>query len=161
MKGAKRSDAIARAPGTPMCNQTPKEPLGNSGNSSRFNVVVVQMDATADQFILFPELYADLPRSERSKWKQLKEMMDISQENGQLIPQNLAAVVLDVSNQRISDLINNQTLRCWEFLGKKFVCEKDLLAYATSERKAGRPIRERSNMELLGQCRAATKASKK
>lgn len=85
---------------------------------------------------------ADEPKRVKNHWDEAKEMNKVSEENGHLVPPAWAAVLLDVSQQRVSDLIAEERLRCWVFFGKRLVCLKDLAEYSNTERKAGRPVGE-------------------
>lgn len=93
----------------------------------------------AEQFALFPEMLRGLPRKEKSKWEQLREMQEITRERGALLPTGLAAEVLDLSRQRLFQLLEAGRISQHEFFGRKWVTEKDLLDFAKSERKPGRP----------------------
>jgi hypothetical protein len=102
------------------------------------------------QIEFFPG-FENVSRKERSKWAIIGEMSQISQEHGQLIPQDLAWKILDISKQRMSQLVNEPgeaRIRSWQFFGKTWVCENDLRAYAVSEREAGRPLKEKPLKEL-------------
>lgn len=98
----------------------------------------VNIDSTLD----FPFL-AELPKREKSKmanfWDRLAEMRAVSQEKGPLIPIRFAARLLGISHQRVTELMKLGRLECYEVDGHSFVPESSLVAFAKSERKAGRP----------------------
>ena len=94
--------------------------------------------------VLFPELYEQLDKRERSRAEELAEMTRAAIRHGALIPPSLAAEVLDVSKQRAYELIEKGRLRRFDFFGKTWVCESDVLEFAASDRKAGRPMVKRN-----------------
>ena len=87
---------------------------------------------------------ADLPKREKSKvvrvWEAFQELTRISETEGIPIPQSFAARILDVSPQRVCDLANEGRLTVVQVNGTRFVTENSVVAYAKSERKAGRPL---------------------
>jgi hypothetical protein len=89
-----------------------------------------------EQFTLFPEI--KIPKRERTKWDELCEMQAVVGEHGALVPPASAAEVLDVSKQRVDQLINKGALRAFEFFGKRWVCQSDLKGYVETGRKSGR-----------------------
>lgn len=96
---------------------------------------------------------ADLPKREKSRlqaaWEIVEEIKRLSAEQGALVPPGLAATCLGVSHQRVWELCNLGTLQRVEIAGHGYVTEDSLLAFAKSERKAGRPPKVPSNKELL------------
>lgn len=93
-----------------------------------------------EQFALFPEMLEGLPVREKTRWEQLQEMNGISRERGAMLPMATAAEVLDVSKQRVHQLVLEGRLQAFEFLGRKWVCESDMLEFARGVRTPGRPI---------------------
>lgn len=89
-----------------------------------------------------------LPKREKSKvvkvWDLFQEMSRVTDEKGMLVPQSLVAKVLDVSRQRIHDLVKQGGLETHDVFGVPFVTERSVVAYAKSERKAGRPMKVES-----------------
>lgn len=75
----------------------------------------------------------------KGKWRELQEMSRVIAKEGLLCPVNTAAGLLDLSPQRVNQLMNENTLRYWEFLGRRYVRARDLAAFVELERKAGRP----------------------
>lgn len=84
-----------------------------------------------------------LPKREKSRiqkaWDLVSALNKAQQEKGNLIPYGLAAKVLGVSATRITELRRLGTLDSVEIDGHVFVSEHSLIAFAKSERKAGRP----------------------
>jgi DNA-directed RNA polymerase subunit F len=87
---------------------------------------------------------ADLPKREKSKlrklWDGLSELSKVAEEKGMLIQQSVAAKLLDVSPQRVNDLVKLGRLEIYVFNGVPLVTENSVVDYAKSERKAGRPV---------------------
>lgn len=88
----------------------------------------------APQFELFPEMLKGLPKREKTRWEELREMQELTREKGALLPRGTAAEILDVSRQRVDELIKAGRIELFKFLGKSWVCESDLLRFAKSER---------------------------
>jgi hypothetical protein len=57
-----------------------------------------------------------------------------------LVPQTFTAGLLDISKQRVAQLIDAGKLEAVEFNGTRFVTERSVVALAQSERKSGRPF---------------------
>jgi len=97
-------------------------------------------DAVANDF----PFVAELPKREKSKvvkvWESFQELARISETEGVLIPVSFAAKVLDVSRQRIDELIAGERMKCYLVNGHRFVSENSVVEYAKGERKAGRPV---------------------
>jgi excisionase family DNA binding protein len=87
------------------------------------------------QFELFPEIVG-LKKPSRV---QVGEMYEIVKERGGLLPTGEAAKMLKVSRQRLFELIGEGRIEALNFLGRKWVCEDDLLKFANSSRSPGRP----------------------
>jgi hypothetical protein len=70
------------------------------------------------------------------------QFMKVSrQEDGLFLPAQ-AAIALEVSNQRVLELIEVGRLRSWEFFGKRYVSCREVMQRVQSERlKGGRPKR--------------------
>lgn len=64
-----------------------------------------------------------------------------TKENGLLVPPALAAGILNVSPQRVNELINDGRLKRIEIGGKPFVTENSMEAFVREERKNGRPYK--------------------
>ena len=93
----------------------------------------------AEQALLFPDV--KLPKREKTRWEQVCEMQEVIAREGTLLPQSVAAEVLDVCKQRVTQLVQTKRLRTWEFLGKTWVCQSDLKDFVEGGRKNGRPTK--------------------
>lgn len=60
---------------------------------------------------------------------------------GALVPREMLPTLLDVSPQRIAQLVNEGQLAQEEIQGHRFVTEESLVAWVKLERKAGRPCK--------------------
>lgn len=119
---------------------------------------VSSVSSAAAQLSMFPELLKEeLNRHERTRWNELTDMAALSEDVGELVPIAVAGMVLDVSSTRVSQLIGDGRFRSWEFFGRPWVCQQDLAAYVKSERKEGRPLRERSAKDMFRQSLKAVK----
>lgn len=98
----------------------------------------------AEAEVLEMPFVAELPKREKSKlakvWDAFDEIARITETEGVLIPQSLAAKLLDVCRQRVFELVEEGRLKAYEVNGVRFVTENSVVAYAKSERKAGRPL---------------------
>ena len=107
------------------------------------------MDAVADQFEMFPEMpTVALPKRAKNVWEQLKEMNELVEKHGQLIPVGMAAELLDLSRQRVYQLIDDGTLKPVQWRKQQFLTENDIRSFVEIEREAGRPWKEPSAKEL-------------
>lgn len=69
----------------------------------------------------------------------LAEMRRLSEEHGILVPSALSAAILGVSRVRVYELIGKGVLHEVKVGAVVMITERSLLAYASSERKSGRP----------------------
>ena len=87
----------------------------------------------------------ELPKREKSKyarvWDTFRELSAIAKTEGMPIPQVYAAKALGICTQRVSQLANEGRLKVVMVGGTRFVTENSVVAYAKSERKAGRPFK--------------------
>lgn len=87
--------------------------------------------------------FAELPKREKSKlqkiWDAFEELSKATDEKGLLVQQSIVARLLDVSPQRVSELVKLGRLETHVFNGVPLVTERSLVDFAKSERKAGRP----------------------
>jgi hypothetical protein len=95
------------------------------------------MDATVDQLDLieFPHI-----EGKTKKRSTLRQMLDAIERHGPLLPQSMMAGALDLSKQRVSQLIEEGKLASVEVAGKHFIPAAALELYLTEEKKAGRPF---------------------
>lgn len=75
-----------------------------------------------------------------SATEMLKKLSAIVDQKGMLVPVKLSALLLDVSTQRVYELMQKGRLERIECYGHVFVTENSLHALADSERAAGRPL---------------------
>lgn len=84
-----------------------------------------------------------LPKRQKSKvekvWDALKELAAVESQHGRLIPQSIAAKLLNVSRQRTNELVDLGRLESFEVFGVRMVTENSVVSFAQSERKSGRP----------------------
>jgi hypothetical protein len=84
-----------------------------------------------------------IPKREKSRlrtiWDCFQEQRRIQAEKGILVAYPIAASLLAVSVTRVDELARAGTIERYDFQGHRFVTELSLLAYAKTERKAGRP----------------------
>jgi hypothetical protein len=113
---------------------------------------------TAVEQSLFPDMPVAAPTKQRNKWDEIKEIAELSRKHGQLLPQMFASPILGVTSERVFALVQENRFRTWQFLGKTWLCEDDLLAYGQSDRRAGRPKKERSKSEVFKAIHKAAKA---
>lgn len=90
----------------------------------------------------FPFL-AEVPKRERSAildgWAELEEFQEMVRQDGAAIPVTFAARLLDISRQRIYELIDSGRLQKMELAGHVFVNAESLRLWGEAEHKAGRP----------------------
>lgn len=86
---------------------------------------------------------ADLPVREKSRvvkvWEQFQKLKQIERERGSIVSPGFAAKLLDVSKQRVSQLLQRGRLERVDVDGHPFVTEASIVQYAKEERKGGRP----------------------
>ena len=80
-----------------------------------------------------------LYRNEKNIGAEFERFRLVSELEGGLIAKAQAALVLGVSKQRVSDLVEEKRLRQHDFFGKEFISCKDLESFRKIERKTGRP----------------------
>jgi hypothetical protein len=116
------------------------------------------MEVVADQFEMFPDMpTVALPKRAKNVWEQLKEMNEMIAKHGQLLPISMAAEMLDLSRQRVYQLIEDGVLRPVEWRGQRWLTENDIRSFVEVERVAGRPWKEPSAKELWARARGYVK----
>jgi len=87
---------------------------------------------------------AELPKRERSRigkaWDNWREVSGLMKEKGNLLPVMVAACLLDVSKQRVHQLIEAGKLEAVRVAGHPLITESSLEALCITERKSGRPF---------------------
>lgn len=108
------------------------------------------IDAAAD----FP-FVAELPKREKNRvvklWDAFHDLAAMHAEHGLPVPRSAAADLLEVSQQRVAQLIVAGKLTVVDFNGHSYVTEKSLKELAQSERKTGRPFKGVSDGKLAWQ----------
>ena len=66
-----------------------------------------------------------------------REFSRISKLQGGLVPQSVVATILGVSRQRVHQLIEEGTFSHWDFYGKKWLSQEDVVSFAKLNRKTG------------------------
>ena len=97
------------------------------------------MDATFDQAELFPVL-----ERREARFSAYREFMEAVNKHGPLFPQAFIPLVLDVSQQRVSQLLEEDRIVRIQIRGKWFVPVASIEAYRADEKKHGRPVKELS-----------------
>ena len=117
------------------------------------------MDVTVEQFEMFPEM-PTVPLLKRTKniWEQLNELKELTEKHGQLVPIAMAAELLDLSRQRVFQLIDDGTFTPTEWRGQRWLTENDLRSFIELERNSGRPWKEPSAKEIWRRSRNYAKA---
>lgn len=96
---------------------------------------------------------AELPKREKSKlaqlWENFQEIKAIQERKGTIVPPLIAAELLGVCRQRVWQLMEDGRLERVTWRGQTFVTEADLLAFAESERKNGRPCGPSNMREVV------------
>jgi hypothetical protein len=100
------------------------------------------MEAVAEQGVLFPVIEQRARR--RSA---LRDYMDALDLHGPLLPRSMVPLVLDVSRQRVAELVDADRIASIVVHGKEFVPIAALEIFLADERKSGRPVKELSLSE--------------
>jgi hypothetical protein len=113
--------------------------------------MMFQADATEFPFV------AALPKREKSKltkaWENFQELGRIAEREGMLIPQSMAAALLDMSRQRVNVLVNEGRLRVVQVNGQSYVAGNSVRDYAQAEHKSGRPVQIPGTIECMRRMR--------
>ncbi len=83
----------------------------------------------------------DRAAARRAARSQLQEMSKVWNDEGGLLNYAQAALVLDVSTKRVSELVKFNKLEKFEFLGRPYVSLDQVCERADQDLKAGRPRR--------------------
>ncbi len=113
---------------------------------SRELVVSEHMEMMADQAELFPVLGAIPQTRKRSP---LREMLDAMERHGPLFPRAFLPMALDLSRQRVADLVNDGRIATIQVAGREMVPVAALEAFLSLERKTGRPVKELTLRESI------------
>jgi hypothetical protein len=104
--------------------------------------MIAGMEGLAEQGVLFPVVEQTARRNSA-----LRDFMQAVDREGPLLPRGWVKYVLEVSQQRISQLVLEKRLPVVEIRGKQFVPIAALELFLTEERKNGRPVKELSLAE--------------
>jgi len=111
----------------------------------------------------FPFVEA-MPKREKSKlakvWDTFEEIRRITEERGVLVPAGFVAKLLNVSNQRIGQLMETESLERVDIGQMPFITERSIIALAQTERKAGRPFKTAKTGKEIWQAAYATARGK-
>lgn len=66
-------------------------------------------------------------------------MVEVSRREGGLLAPATCAVLLDISRQRMHQLMEGDRFTKFEFLGSRLISVRELNAFARTERPTGRP----------------------
>src|SRR5947208_661345 len=102
------------------------------------------MEAVIEQGTLFPVIEE---KAKKRSW--LREFMDVVEREGPLLPRAHVFLCLDVSRQRVDQLIKDGQLASVKVRGREYVPIEALNLFLSEERKAGRPVRVLSDRETL------------
>lgn len=87
---------------------------------------------------------ANLPKREKGRVARaldlVKELGDITEREGPLVPLSLAARVLGISRARLQQLVAGERIPFVLVQSHYFITKAALIAFAETERKAGRPV---------------------
>ena len=91
----------------------------------------------------------------------LREFLALSAEHGGLVPQAALASTLNLSTQRISQLVAAGRFVVHRVFGQNYVTADSLEAFILLERKTGRPIKVPSVGRMVEGVRASVRARRK
>jgi len=84
-------------------------------------------------------VYYPMYRDEKSIKQEFARYRDVSRREGGLMTQANAALVLNLSKQRLSDLVRSNRLHWHPFFDTKFLSCGEIAEFKNVKRKAGRP----------------------
>ena len=92
-----------------------------------------------------------LPRKKgmRAAWKEFKEFVRVSKEQGDLVPVSLAAKLLGVTETRIGQLVEDGALGTWSYFGRRWLSATQLTTFVKLERPSGIPTKKPTAAELV------------
>lgn len=110
--------------------------------------------------VLQDELFPAIA-SESQRKSKLREFMEVIDLHGPLIERAHIPVVLDVSRQRVHQLVEEGRIATVKVQGRVFIPMASLDAYLSEERKNGRPVRERTLSENVREVISTFKKNRK
>jgi hypothetical protein len=117
------------------------------------------MSAIASSTLALQAAPADRAAARREAYAELQKMSETMVREKGLLNYAQAALLLDVSTKRISELVRLEKLRRFDFLGRTYVSMKDVGARYQQELKAGRP-RQSVGKRAVASIKAALKTDK-
>lgn len=98
---------------------------------------VVAMDATVEQM----ELLAGFPVERVRRRSILREVAEVFERHGPVVPQHMVCKLLGVSRQRVGKLIQEGRIGVVTIGGRQYVPYEALRYFLADERKNGRPYK--------------------
>lgn len=108
------------------------------------------MESTAEQWELFPNIAKEAAKREKST---MRQAWDAVNEHGPLFPPWFATAVLNVSRQRVHQLLEEGKLAYVVVAGKAMIPMASLELYLSEEHKAGRPVEALTMRQAIERCR--------
>lgn len=119
-------------------------------------------EATATDFPFVAEVTSKREKARLvESWDIFDEVTRACKTKGALVPYKVASIVLKISVTRIDELANNERLERINLFGHRFVTEESVRAFATMERKSGRPVKALAQGESVQEAWTKAKRSKK
>ena len=119
-------------------------------------VTVTKMSAIASSTLALQARPADRAAARAQAYAELQEMSKAMVEEKGLLNYAQAALLLDVSTKRISELVRLRKLKPFDFLGRRYVSMREVGQRYQQDLKAGRP-----RLSLGKQAAASVKAALK
>jgi len=95
---------------------------------------------------------AELPKREKSKiaslWDKIDEAREIIEKEGVLLPPSFVGKILNISRQRVYQLIDSGRFKVVDLGGHSMITENSILEWAKSERQVGRPVNPASARQI-------------
>lgn len=104
-------------------------------------VTVTEMSAIASSTLALQAHPADRAAARAQAYAELQEMSKAMVEEKGLLNYAQAALLLDVSTKRISELVRLRKLKPFDFLGRRYVSMREVGQRYQQDLKAGRPRR--------------------
>ena len=119
-------------------------------------VTVTEMSAIASSTLALQARPSDRAAARAQAYAELQEMSKAMVEEKGLLNYAQAALLLDVSTKRISELVRLRKLKPFDFLGRRYVSMREVGQRYQQDLKAGRPGR-RVGKRAVASIRAAFK----
>lgn len=99
------------------------------------------MEAAVSEFPFVQELPKRQQKKLKSVWEVLEDYKTMFQTHGVLVPVSVAAKLLNISPQRILQLVEAGRLKRVDMWEKAHITEASIVELAETERKRGRPFK--------------------